>query len=279
MDSIQCGYCTHDVPIGSRCCPHCARPALFWNVKEAEDPAERQELQARYEQALENAAQRGAEAIVVDFETAVVSSKVVITRPLEELERLSSSGKELYSTFYKLIKADLRLPAGNKWDRLRRVADEGLFPGYKEEIRFGALSLNGRGLPSYGDASFVLREDMISHRATVFEENSSLFMKFHNYEPPRGFRATWAERAKLCVAKLARTLDHVTTSDQFIELLLCSGERPEKDHFIEVHIWGPLSAYAFERVALFPEAQCRPSRRKALQERLAAFGVELEPLE
>src|SRR4051812_800804 len=154
MDSIQCGYCTHEVPIGSRCCPHCARPALFWNVKEADDPAEHQELQARYEQALEDAARRGAGAIVAEFETAVASSRVVITRRVEELERLSSSDKELYSTFYKLIRAELRLPAGNQWDRLRRIADEGLFPGYKEEIRFGALSLDGRGLPAYGDASF-----------------------------------------------------------------------------------------------------------------------------
>jgi len=172
-------------------------------VKAAQVPAEKGALERRYQAALRDAASRGAEADIGRFEAAVANSKAVIARPLRELDRLVASDKELFPTFYRLLGEEVRLPHGNQWDLLRRIADEALFPGYKEEIRFAALSLDGIGLSTYGECSFVFREDMIAHRATVFEENSAVFMKRHAYEPPVGHRATWGERVKLCTAKLA----------------------------------------------------------------------------
>ena len=106
-------------------------------------------------------------------------SHAVIARPAHEILRLATSQNEIYGTFYNLIGAGLRLPEGGKWDILRGVVDSALFPNYKEDIRFAALSLNGVGLSNYGEYSIMLRTDLIAHRASVFEENSILFMKHH----------------------------------------------------------------------------------------------------
>ena len=56
---------------------------------------------------------------------------------------------------------------------MRVFADDALFPGYKEQIRFAALSLDGKGLSSYGECTLILRDHMIAHRASVLEGNLS----------------------------------------------------------------------------------------------------------
>ena len=69
-----------------------------------------------------------------------------MARPTRELDRLVSSDQELIPSYYGLLAGQVRLPHGNEWDRLRGIADEALFLGYKEHIRFAALSMDGQGL-------------------------------------------------------------------------------------------------------------------------------------
>jgi hypothetical protein len=266
MTSDACEYCGNEVPLTWNHCPHCARPGLFPNVKAAQVSAEREALERRYRAALRDASSRGAQADVGKFETATANSKAVIARPLRELDRLAASDKELFPTFYRLLGEEVRLPHGNQWDRARRIADEALFPGYKEEIRFAALSLDGAGLSSYGDCSFVLRDDMIAHRASVFEENSTVFMKRHAYEPPAGHRAAWGERGKLCVAKLAGRIRPGMPEAQFPGILLRTGTTSAEDDFVEVHIWGPMSLRAVERILM--ATTLKKAFQKALWNRL-----------
>lgn len=276
MDFSACHDCGFEIPPEKNHCPHCGRPGLFPNVRAAQSAAEATALDERYQRALQDAAARGAGGAVADFEAAVGKAKAVMSRPFRELDRLASSDKELFSTFYKLLDAEVRLPHGNQWDGLRRLADEALFPGYKEEIRFAALTLDGAGLPSYGECSFLLRDDMIAHRASVFEENSTLFAKRHSYELPPGYRASWSERAKLGTAKLAHELEAATTPDRFPAILLRAGATGEDDHFIEAHIWGPLSARSLERVFWKPSGKYKKAFRLELRDRLRKVAVELE---
>lgn len=274
MTSAACDYCGHEVPLSWNHCPHCARPGLFPNVRATQVPAEQEALERRYQAALQDASSRGAEAEVGKFEAAAASSKAVRALPMRELDRLASSDKELFPTFYGLLGAEVRLPHGNQWDLLRRIADEALFPGYREEIRFAALSLDGTGLSSYGECSFVFRDDMIAHRASMFEENSTAFLKRHAYDPPMGHRATWTERGKLCVAKLAGRIGPGTPEAQFPGILLRAGAASEDDDFVEVHIWGPMSLRTVERI-LMPVTR-RKAIRKALRDRLKGLAVILE---
>ncbi len=102
--------------------------------------------------------------------------------------------------------------------------------------------MDGVGLDNYGECSLTARDDMIAHRATVFEENSVRFMERHKvafakaHNLPKGFRATWADRAELCVAKLAAAIDATTRPDDYSNLLLKPGRISDDDHFVEVHI-------------------------------------------
>ena len=241
-------------------------------------PVERAALEARYQAALREAESRGARRVLEDFETVARGSRAVISRPFRELDRLSSSDKEVVSTFYQLIRGEVRLPHGNKWDSLRGLADEALFPGSREAIRFAALSLDGRGLPHYGDCTFVLQESMIAHRASVYEENSAVSMKKHAYEPPPGCRATWDDRCKLCVAKLGREVEATTTPAELPGLLLQPGATPDEDRFVEVHIWGPMTVRTMAQAVVSAPRKGQRSAYSAIEVRLKAVGVAWEVL-
>ena len=97
-------------------------------------------------------------------------------------------------------------------------------------------------------------------------------------ELPKGYRALWHERGKLAVAKLAARLQSTTRERDYTGLLLQQGSSPEGDDFVEAHIWGPMSAWTFERI-VFSQAAARQLRKpilRALSERLATAGVSLE---
>jgi len=239
-------------------------------------------LNQRYQAAKADANARGADKAVSDFESAIADSVAVMTRHLLEVQRLSLSDNELYATYYQLIEAGVKVPKGEKWDPLRAVADSALFPNYKQHIRFAALALNEIGLSNYGDCSIVFRTDMIAHRASVFEENSVLFMKNKNIlmsdadKLPQGYRATWQDRGKLCVAKLAGSIDPATQPDKYFEVLLRQGAKSEDDEFVEVHIWGPVTARTIEQVTLTVKKKTPRSIYKALKEKLVKAGVTLK---
>jgi hypothetical protein len=278
--SRPCPDCGNNFIMSEERCPHCGRPGLYPNVYAAGDADEVAALENRYETAKREAEARGAAPAVEHFETNVANARAVIGRPDGEVQRLITSDNQLYATYYKLVGSGIRLPGEEKWDTLRRVADDALFAGYKEHIRFAALSLDGVGPINYGDCFLVLRTDMIAHRASVFEENSVLFMAHHDikmkdaHKLPRGFKATWDGRAKLCVAKLAARIDAATSPAAYSDLLLRQGSTTGEDDFVEVHIWGPMTIRTVEEVIPNPRLR-RPPRavNRANKERLKKFGV------
>lgn len=275
MSSIPCEFCGYSVPLDWDHCPHCARPGLFPNVRMAEASEEKEALERRYRRALQRADRKGAGTVVRAFESEAASSRAVIARSVEEV-RLLASNQQLYSTYYQKLGAGTQLPSGDRWDRLRGHADDVLFGAKKDQVRFAALSLDGRGLWNYGDCSLVLRDDMIRHRASVFEGNSAMFLK-RKYSLPAGHRATWSMREKLCVAKSAEQLKPITSRGEFPSILLAGGATTESDRYVEVHIWGSMSARTFERALLKPGPGMRSrSAQKDLQRKLTAVGIDLE---
>jgi len=278
MSDNPCKFCGGPIPLEWERCPHCARPGLYPNVKEARDKTKQKEVRQRYNSALHEATLRGAEETVRDFEQAVHGSQAVVARPLRDIDRITSSDRELFATFYGLTEGEVRLPFGDKWDRLRRQADVALFPGYEKHIRFAALSLDGVGLTEFGECSMVLRDDMVAHRASVFEDNSAALMEIHHKEPT-GYRATWAERSKLCAAKLGGELQPDTSPSEFPRILLYQKSEHEESRFVEVHIWGSMSVRTVGRVLLIRSRGRRKPRKAfelALRDQLAKVGLTLE---
>jgi hypothetical protein len=278
--SIPCPECKNEIPQPAERCPHCGRPGVFWNVIAAEEAAERAALNRRYQAAKADAVSRSADSNLRDFENAIAQSKAVIARSEIEVSRLASSNKQLYATYYELTEGGITLPAGDEWYLLRELADTLLFWKSKKHIRFGALSLDGVGPANYGACSLVLRDKMISHRSSVFEENSAVFMERREIkiarEPsvPKGYKAIWGERAKLCVAKLANKIDSKTSSDKYSGILLKQGATSEDHEFVEVHIFGPMTVLTMEQVIVTaPKRNQRATILKAIKFKLAKHGV------
>lgn len=278
-----CPDCGNDFVVSADKCPHCGRPGHYPNVYAAEAADETAAIQRRYQAAKADAATRGATSAVNSFETAAGAARVVIARPEGELQRLITSDQQLYATYYQLLNSGVMHPTGSEWDLLRRLADELIFTGYREQIRFGALSLDGVGVINYGDCFIVLRTDMIAHRSSVFEENSALFMEHHDIKVsrahglPLGYRATWEQRVKLCVAKLAAKIDAATRAGTYSTLLLRQGATSADDDFVEVHIYGQMTIRTVEEVVFSPRLKRRPRQivSKANRARLAKFGVRV----
>jgi len=279
----KCIECGNTFPLSCSLCPHCARPALYPNVEAARADEETEALLNRYETAIGAATARGCGDKVKEFEEALKASQAVTARNQGDLQRLATADNELYATYYELVDAQVRIPAGKKWDVLRKIADAAWFCGYEKDIRFAALSLDGMGLANYGDCSIIWREDMIAHRASVAEDNTTVFMKKHKifaYEAdtlPKGYRAMWEDRYMLCVAKLADRIAHDTRVDNHASILLESGAGTADDDFVEVHVWGPMTRCTMEKVVT-----TRPRGRRArailagLSAKLSAAGVTIE---
>lgn len=280
--SISCPFCTNEIPQPAPCCPHCGQRANFWNVIDADQADERAALQVRYEAAKADAVSRGVDVTVQDFETVVAGSKAVLARSVEELQRLATSHRQLYATYYQLIEAGLKLPDDDEWNVARELTDTVLFPNYKEQIRFAALSLDGVGLSTFGVCSIELRDEMIAHRTSVFDENSVLFMERHGVKVsrkpgvPKGYRAIWEEREKLCAAKLAARIDSTTAPNQYSSLLLTQGASPEAHEFVEVHIFGPMTVLTMKRVRITVTKPRSKATIRALKSNLAKHGVSVE---
>ena len=194
------------------------------------------------------------------FEAEIRNSEAVIARYFMEALRLSLNDDELYATYFQQVEAKAKIPANDKWNRIRAFAEEALFPGYKADISFGCLTLTREGLPHYGNCSLVFKEDMIAHRTSILEENCVLWIQHRNVnlmadQLPTGYRAPWNERHKVAVAKLASSIDATTSPSSFAEILMrpkstvASGV-PVDDEFVEVHIWGPWTRRTWTHVVV-----------------------------
>lgn len=252
FNTMDCPTCGEPFPSHVRHCPACQADVGFPNVREAQRSEERQALDTRYTAALSAAAASSTQHTAADFCDAIQKrSQAVICYNIGALHKLVSSDNELYATFYQLVRAGARLPEDNEMDRIRGSIDAMLFPHYHEEIRFAALSLNGRGVTSYGAYTVVIDTQKIHLRSTVFECNSLHFFQRNVTAwkpPPPGFRAEWRDRDKLTLAKLGTRMKPDTSSDEFPGLLLHSDGDRDKDEFVEVHIYGPINRRSIECV-------------------------------
>ncbi len=276
MSATPCEFCGHPVPVSAERCPHCYRPGLFPNVRAAELPEERAAIEERCAKGVAEAEARGSGPVVRAFEAATATSWAVIARPLHDVVSLAEDGR-LLPTYYQKLDGAALLPSQDGWHERRGLADQRLYGDGKKHVHFAALSLEAVGLWSYGECSLVLRESMIGHRTSVFEGNSTLFLEQTAYRLAAGHRAPWSERQKLCVAKHAGDLTPDSNRDDFQSVLLQQGRTTGDGGFVEVHVWGSLSAFSFERALVRRGKPLRTvTSEKALREKLAKSGVELE---
>ena len=158
------------------------------------------------------------------------------------------------TSFYQQTSSGARRAEDTPIEIQRAATDARMFPYFQREIRFGALSLDGRGASSYGACSLVLKSIAISQRSTVFWENSVYFCNRvcpDQTKPiPAGFRAGWSARPKLAAAKAEPLIDARSTPGDFSRILM------DGDRFVEVHIHGPFNRNSVDRLVM-----ARPSAK------------------
>ncbi len=278
MKCTHCGYVTASY---IRFCPGCNTDLGFPNVRLAEIVEEKAALAKRLTDAEVSTGVRTCRDILDAFGREVLTSQVVIARSLALVHNLLNSENELYVGYYKQVQSGARIPEDNKWDKGRTAADSTVSPLFFDELVYGALSLNRRGVSAFGGYSILLRENMIRLRSTVFEENPFIFCQRHKVNAgqpaPLGYRAIWSERDQLAKAKLHSQIYPTTTSGDFPKILLRDAKDVEDAEFIEVHIYGPIHQSAIERVVgPRPHGGADLAIWKSVEGKLKKLGASME---
>ena len=279
----QCSDCQGVVSASILNCPDCGQFIGFPNVRAASSDAEAAALTSHYEEVTEKLADAGLQQIGDEFEEAVaVDSKAVFCRTLSALLQVATSEDDLGVPYYKLIEAGLRKGYSDAISRLRPIVDEAFFPGYYQNIRFAALTLDGSGPPSYGPCAVTIRSRLIANRSSVFDGNTLVVLLQEDARLsqlvtlPPGRRATWSNRGKLALCTFAGQLESHPRSADFPQVLLQASRDALTDQFIEVHIWGPITARAIESVELpKPRDKGEQVYVRAIQQALAEQGVRV----
>jgi hypothetical protein len=263
----SCPDCGSPVSSSDERCSSCGHHLGFPNVRVASESAERDALTKRYEAAMDRAAARGASEAVASFRAEVAVSSAIVNCDVYRLRELFTEGKSLYSNYHLAVRSQVRKAADIEQDRLRRSVDSLLFGEYAEQIRFGALSIDGNGVRSYGEYSLVLREVAVAKRASLLEENSYSFVVRHDLRPsdplPAGYRCPWPNRRELAVAKLADLIQSDTPKSDYPRILLSNGATRANDQFVEVHIYGQFNQHSIESVSGSSNPK-RPEERAVL---------------
>ncbi len=275
-ESEPCDDCACEIPLDWRVCPHCGRPSRFPNVIKADRLEEVEALERRYRKGLAAARKSGRLAAVKRFEAAVKQkSQAVMVCPATKLIEIANRNRDLFATYHDLERFRFPRPQTDlsepDWDAIRPAFETKLFDKRNlDRIHYAALSLDDDGLSNYGNCSIVLREDMVSHRASLFNENSLGFAIRRKIQCaqkiPAGYRCSWKRRHQLSVAKTARLIRQGTPTDEFPQLLLKAANTSSRDRFVEVHVFGPMTAKTFEKITLRKDAGTDAYEVRKLQE-------------
>jgi hypothetical protein len=157
-----------------------------------------------------------------------------------------------------------------------------LFPGYREKIRFGALSTDGIGVVNYGHFWMTMRSDLIEKRTSVFDQNSVGFVKEHPLKKASGallgHRGMWSNRSKLAAAQLADQIGDSTPKDEFPSILMKQGGTTSEDRYLETQTWGGVTVRTIESVKFrwsLVKGEVPRSLIKRLKAALKRFDADL----
>ncbi len=253
----RCDHCLFELPGDALHCPHCCFGQRALNVVKAREKSETFELERRYQAAIKDAKRRGCAAQVAQFETEIAADgRLVMGTSKKKLMPLIRGDRDVFATYYDLEALRFPQPATGPidWNTKRPQAEIELLGTHKhiDKLHYAALSLDGESLPHYGDCTIWLAPHMVTHRASLLTENSVICFLRHNAQIPPGHRASWDDRTKLCVAKLAGKIEASTVPADFPKLIMKPGPDTTGigDEFVEIQILGEMTIRTFERVKI-----------------------------
>ena len=247
-----CPFCGNESDDLGTICGTCGNHTGFPNVRLSEFALETEALDDRYSKALIDSEGKDALTVLSSFEKSVASSSVVFAMNTNRLRAMATKKVDLYSNYDLAVRAQTRRLAATSDDQHRRAVDAKLWGAAASDIRYGALSLDGRGFRSYGNCFVALIDRLISHRASVLERNSFDFLENVKFgqELPVGYRSNWKNRSRVAVCKCEPFIEKTSKATSFPSILLKSGTTRADDEFIEVHVHGPFDFNAFASITI-----------------------------
>ncbi|NOS90175.1 MAG: hypothetical protein HOP34_16860 [Methylococcaceae bacterium] len=252
-------------------CLSCFQPLAPPNQRLANRDYETDALQQRYQAAVKDAELRGVSYELAGLEQAITDhSLAAINCSVKFLHGFLTDNNPLYANYRQQTESATRKVAELNNDR-QRVGTEGILYGsLAAHISYAALTVDKKGLISYGNCVMLLKDLTMANKATVLDENSYDFVRRHKIlpgdRPPAGYWASWHNRHRLAIAKLAEKVK--LGSKDYAALLLKSNGNRAEDEFIEVHIYGSFDKQAIAELALPGKAP------KAAIERVLLDGIK-----
>src|ERR1041385_6569431 len=140
----KCKNCGSVVSDSADRCFTCGADIGAPNVRAAQ--RESAALEFRYSQTIDQARNDKRLDSLLLFQEAMTKTCAVINMDLRDLHHFLSRPRELYNTYQLAVRSETRKAAIESNDK-ERLSVEGLFFGsYGDKIRYGALSVDGRGI-------------------------------------------------------------------------------------------------------------------------------------
>jgi len=253
-NTLYCQVCNHpQSQINLNNCENCGHDLGAPNVNIVSTEDELAALQNRYDEARNFCIKNGTEDTLNKFEDFFNKNvKAVKNLSFETITTwLGNSGD--HKSYHRAVEEGIRPIANLFNDRKRTVIDSILYGSHGKEINFAALTLDNKGLESYGNCRVILNENSIKSRSSTLEENSFIFFRTHKtnletLEIPRGFRSVWNDKTKLAIAKIHKKLTPGSIEKDYSEAVLLSTGNPDNDDFIEVHIYREITNLAVKEI-------------------------------
>lgn len=271
----SCRHCGCPIPrVHHSLCPNplCRQPVQYPNIVDAC----REERRRAVAEAFREGTRDWTEIAQKDARIILSTSAAVLACDAE-LMLAVLWGVAKFPNYHDMVARSHRPPDGPEWDYPRDVYDESVFPGYKDQIRFAALSLDGRSVRRFGSCIATLREDVLRRAASVFVENS-FFARVKAAGPEDSLpaaRASWLHRDVLTAAKLGRSISAPVNREILASMILIDGppSAPQDDQFVEVHVFGPIGAEAVTEVSVPATEAKLEDIREACQRNRIRFRV------
>lgn len=238
--TISCKECSEYFPAHDLFCSTCGEPNRA-NVSLASLPEPKAALEKRYQDALQRSEKSGNLDKLKEFEKYVqTNTEAVISLDVKVLSGILREGAN-YVNYHKF--KGIYTSGDFEKNGRRKMIDSRFFAGFSDKIIFAALSGDGKGLTPYGNCTITLKEKAIANRSTLLEEDSFRFFekleqsgKKIEFENTDGYIATWNEKHKLAVVKLADNIKNSDTNETFARHLLYVEKDKSSGKFIEIHI-------------------------------------------
>lgn len=265
LEAVSCPKCGELASDAMRHCATCGHDLGSPNVRAACSPAEVAALDQRFREAKARAVARGLDAEFDSLHNHMrTSSHVVVAMPPLYARTFLSDPRTLYTGYEALVGTPTRMPAPFAHDSDRHAVGGKLFGSFAHEIRYGVLSLDGKGLSAYGIVFVRLRDITVQDRVSFLEENSYILLDGLQATVrgavPLGLRCGWSNRCDLAVVKVEPALTAGSAAPDWSRQLVVSGSTRADDRCIEAHIFGPFNVGAVDGITFAGQGATREER-------------------